>query len=71
MTGTTGLHLDARPPYVRGFYGRTYDVSGGVKAVDKFLHQLAQIGARPDNEDYDLLLDARAVLVARERKEPA
>jgi hypothetical protein len=61
------INLDASPPYVRGAHNRAYNVTGGVKAVDKYLHQLRETGALPDHPDYNLLLDARAVLVERER----
>ena len=66
MNTHPGIYLNATPPYVRGAFGRAYDLTGGIKAVDKYLEQLSQIGALPSNEDYDLLLDARVILAARE-----
>jgi hypothetical protein len=64
-----GVYLDGVPvPYVRGAYGRNYDLSGGTKAVRKYLDRLRQMGMRPDCADWDLLLDALNILTARERE---
>ncbi|MFB7798951.1 hypothetical protein [Isoptericola sp. NPDC056134] len=60
--------LSATPPYVRGRSGRAYNVSRGVKDVDRYLTQLHDMGATSAHVDIDILLDARVALAAREKE---
>ena len=62
------INLDARPPYVRGRSGRAYNVSRGVKDVDRYLGQLHAMGAGAGHVDVDILLEARTALTAREKE---